>query len=87
MIIALIVMYLLIAFCTWIGFLYYEYQQHAIGQIEFYVDCHSYDIKMYFIAGILWPISLTIICIMNAIPALIIRTLKFVDHLFNKKTK
>ena len=87
MIIALIVIYLLIAFCTWIGFLYYEYQHHAVGPIEFYVDCHSNDIGMYFVAGILWPISLTMLCVMNVIPALIIRILKFVDHLFNKKTK
>lgn len=86
MIIALIVMYLLIAFCTWIGFLYYEYQQHAIGQIEFYVECHSDDIRMYFIVGILWPISL-IMVVMNVMPALLIRILIFVDHFFNKKTK
>lgn len=87
MIIALIVMYLLIAFCTWVGFVYYEYQQHAVGPIDFYVECHSDDIRMYFIVGTLWPISLIIVCVMNVMPALFIRILIFVDHFFNKKTK
>lgn len=85
MIIALIVMYLLIAFCTWIGFLYYEYRQHAVGPIDFYVECHSDDIRMYFIVGILWPISLIMVCVMNVMPALLIRILIFVDHFSIKR--
>lgn len=87
MIIGLIIMYLLIAFGTWIGFVYYEYQHHAIGSIDFYVECNSDDIIMYFLVGILWPISLTTVCVMNVMPALFIRILIFVDHFFNKKTK
>lgn len=87
MIIALIIIYLLISFCTSIGFIYYDYQQCAISSIDFYVECHSGDIRMCFMMGILWPISLTMICVMDVMPALIIRILNFVDHLFNKKTK
>ena len=82
MIIALIIMYLLIAFGTWVGFMYYDYQQCAIDSIDFYVECHSGDIRMCFIMGILWPISLTMICVMDVIPALIVRILKIVDYFF-----
>lgn len=86
MIALIIVGYLLMAICTSIGFILFEYKVWSeVESIEIFLDRCEDDFIKYIGMGFVWPISLIIYFVMLCMPFIFKKLIITVNRLFTGK--